>query len=227
MTNLFKLKQPLVPVADVAEFFPVHRIYCVARNYQAHAREMGLQEREPPFFFCKPADAVVPDGSVIPYPSATENLHHEVELVVALKQGGSELSAAAAEACIFGHAVGLDLTRRDLQALSKNKGRPWDTAKAFDRSAPLSAIQPVEKTGLINSGAISLHVNDELKQQGDMADMIWSVNEVIAELSRYFELQAGDLIFTGTPAGVGALQPGDDVQAMVEGVGTLRISIGE
>jgi len=227
MTQLFDIKQPVVPVANSDSVFPVHRIYCVARNYEAHAKEMGLQEREPPFFFCKPADAIVTGGEQIPYPGCTENLHHEVELVVALKQGGSDISAAAAKDCIYGYAVGLDLTRRDLQALSKDKGRPWDTAKAFDKSAPISAIHPMEATGEISSGSISLNANGELRQQGDIQDMIWSVSEVIAELSRYFELQAGDLIFTGTPSGVGPLVSGDVVEATVEGVDTLHLTIGD
>jgi len=214
--------RPTLAVAGSDSLFPVHRIYCVARNYEAHAREMGMQEREAPFFFCKPADAVVADGAVLEFPSRTENLHHEVELVVALAKGGRDLSVAAAGEAIYGYAVGLDLTRRDLQALSKEKGRPWDTAKAFDQSAPVSAL--TKQNGLVESGAIELRVNGELRQQGDLADMIWSVPEVIAELSTYFELQPGDLIFTGTPAGVGPIVPGDKLAAGIEGVGELNIA---
>jgi len=213
-----------VAVEGTADRFPVRRIFCVARNYAAHAREMGMDEREPPFFFCKPADAVTENGSVIPFPSRTQNFHHEVELVVALKSGGSNINVGDAASHVFGCAVGLDLTRRDLQAESRDKGRPWDTAKAFDHSAPVTAIKPLSDTGLPESGAITLSVNGLLRQQGDLRDMIWSVPEIIAELSGYFELQAGDLIFTGTPSGVGAIEPGDELEGIIEGLGGLAVS---
>ena len=207
-------------------FFAVHRVYCVGRNYAGHAREMGgSPEREPPFFFSKPADAVVSDPS-LPYPLMTTSLHHEVELVVALGSGGSRVSAGDAQALVLGYAVGVDLTRRDLQAAAKALGRPWDVAKGFDRSAPVSAIIPVSACGHPHSGIISLSVNGMERQRGDLAWMIWSVPEVIAELSLYFELRAGDLVFTGTPAGVGTVEPGDRVECSIEGVGELTFSMG-
>jgi fumarylpyruvate hydrolase len=219
--------QAVVPVFPGDDLFPVHRIYCVGRNYEEHAREMGASGREAPFFFAKPADAVVPvpDGKqlTLPFPSATESLHHEVELVVALGGGGRDIPAAEAGALIFGYAVGLDLTRRDLQAEAKKQGRPWDTAKGFDQSAPISPIRPIGRIGPIDSGAVRLTVNGEQRQSGDVAQMIWNVAEIIEHLSRYFELRAGDLIFTGTPAGVGPVQRGDELEATVERAGSLRV----
>lgn len=192
----------------------MHRIYCVGRNYPEHAREMGAKDvRAPPFFFTKPADAVVESGAVVPYPSRTSELHHEIELVVALGAGGE----------IFGYAVGNDLTRRDVQSSLKQAGKPWDVAKGFDRSAP---ITPIARIGLPARARIWLEVNGELRQEGDIADMIWSVAEIINELSTWFELKAGDLIFTGTPAGVGRLEPGDRVRGGVDGVGILTHTIG-
>jgi fumarylpyruvate hydrolase len=218
---------PSVAINGRADRFPVHRIYCVGQNYADHAREMGGNpEREAPFFFDKPPDAVMPNGSAIPYPPATANLHHEIELVVAIGTGGRDISVEAAPGCIFGYAVGNDLTRRDLQAVAKGKGRPWDTAKGFDGSAPLTAIHPVAETGILTKGSIWLKVNGEARQKGDLGDMIWSVPEIIAELSRLYTLKPGDLIFTGTPAGVGPLTPGDVVEGGVDGVDVLRISIG-
>jgi fumarylpyruvate hydrolase len=215
--------QVAVAIVGRSERFPVHRIYCVGRNYAAHAREMGKDpEREPPFFFAKPADAVVANGTVLSYPTRTADLHHEIELVVALGKGGANIDPARALEHVFGYAVGLDLTRRDLQAEAKHQGRPWDTAKGFDRSAPISAITPGSD---LPNGKIWLEVNDTLRQQGRLADMIWSVPEVIAELSTLFELAPGDLIFTGTPAGVAAIQPGDRLEGGVDGLETLRISI--
>ena len=217
--------QAAAAIVGRSERFPVHRIYCVGRNYAAHAREMGKDpEREPPFFFAKPADAVVANGTLLPYPTRTADLHHEIELVVAIGSGGANIDAARALDHVFGYAVGLDLTRRDLQAEAKDKGRPWDTAKGFDRSAPMSAITP-GTGGRLANGKIWLKVNGELRQQGMLADMIWSVPEVIAELSTLFELAPGDLIFTGTPAGVAALQPGDRLEGGVDGLETLKISI--
>jgi fumarylpyruvate hydrolase len=215
--------QAAVAIVGRSERFPVHRIYCVGRNYAAHAREMGKDpEREPPFFFAKPADAIVANGTRLPYPARTSDLHHEIELVVAIGTGGSNIKTAQALQHVFGYAVGLDLTRRDLQAEAKDKGRPWDTGKGFDRSAPISAITPGNELG---NGKIWLQINGTLRQQGMLADMIWSVPEIIAELSTLFELAPGDLIFSGTPAGVAALQPGDRLEGGVDGLETLTISI--
>lgn len=214
-----------VAVVGRTERFPVHRIYCVGRNYAAHAREMGKDpDREAPFFFAKPADAVVGNGANIAFPARTNDLHHEIELVVAIGKAGANIDAARALTHVFGYAVGLDLTRRDLQAEAKDKGRPWDTAKGFDRSAPLSAITPSTAVTLDNA-KIWLEVNGALRQQAALADMIWSVPEIIAELSTLFELAPGDLIFTGTPAGVAALQPGDRLEGGVDGLETLRVSL--
>ena len=219
---------PAVPVAG-GGLFPVRRIFCVARNYAAHAREMGADpQREAPFFFTKPADAVLPvkTGEIgrFPYPLATREVHHEVELVVALGAGGVNLTPEAAQACIWGYAAGLDMTRRDLQAEAKSKGRPWDAAKAFDASAPISEILPAP--GWVPAGGdIRLEVNGSLRQRGELADMIWSVPEVIAYFSRFYRLQAGDLIFTGTPEGVGAVQVGDRIDAAVAGIGRLALAV--
>lgn len=213
---------PAVAVAGSDYHFAVHRIYCVGRNYAAHAREMGNDpDREPPFFFTKPADAVVANGANIPYPPRTRNLHHEVELVIALGAGGHNVSVADAGGLVFGYAVGNDLTRRDLQQAARDERRPWDTSKGFDHSAPLTAIHQAHGATPLASGAIWLKVNGELRQIGDLADMIWSVPEIIAELSALFTLQPGDLVFTGTPAGVAAVQPGDTIEAGIEGVDTL------
>jgi fumarylpyruvate hydrolase len=218
---------PAVPIAESPDTLPVRRIFCVGRNYAEHAREMGMDpDREPPFFFMKPADAIVPGGGTIPYPLRTTNLHHEIELVVALGRGGTQISSASALEHVFGYAVGLDLTRRDLQAEARKQGKPWDTAKGFDRSAPISPIVPASRCGHPARGRITLSVNGALRQQGDLADMIWNVPEIIAELSTLFELAAGDLIFTGTPAGVGRLVRGDVAQGQIEGVGELTLRIG-
>ena len=209
-----------------ARAFPVHRIYCVGRNYADHVREMGSDPRsEPPIFFSKPADALVPSGTDVPYPPRTQNLHHEIELVVALGRGGRDVPVVDAPALVFGYAVGNDLTRRDLQAAAKKAGQPWDVAKGFDASAPVSPLRLAAETGPLSRGRIWLEVNGVLRQQADIADMIWSVPEIIAELSTYFELKPGDLIFTGTPAGVGALLPGDRIRGGVDGVGTLEHGI--
>jgi len=217
---------PAVEVQGRKERFPVHRIYCVGRNYAAHAREMGNNpEREPPFFFSKPADAIVPNNATIPYPSQTANLHHEIELVVAIGKGGSNIAVAQALEHVFGYAVGNDLTRRDLQSEAKNQGRPWDTAKGFDRAAPIGAIQPATAGTRLERGRIWLKVNGELRQQGDLADLIWSIPEIIAELSTLFELAPGDLIYTGTPAGVGPVKPGDRIEGGVDGLETLTTII--
>ena len=210
-------------IAGSTQVFPVHRIYCVGRNYADHVREMGSDPRsEPPVFFSKPADALVPPGADVRYPPRTQNLHHEIELVVALGRGGRDVPVGEAAALVFGYAVGNDLTRRDLQAAAKKAGQPWDVAKGFDASAPVSAIRTVAEIGHPSQARIWLEVNGVLRQQADIADMIWSVPEIIAELSAYFELRPGDLIFTGTPAGVGALLPDDRVRGGVDGVGSLE-----
>jgi fumarylpyruvate hydrolase len=215
-----------LPVRDTSDLFPVHRIFCVGRNYAEHAREMGHDpDREPPFFFTKPADALVSDGATIPHPLATRELHHEVELVVALGKGGTDISAAQALDCIFGYAVGIDLTRRDLQAEAKKLARPWDVGKAFDHSAPCSAIVPAARIGHPERGQIRLAVNGVTRQDGDLAQMIWSTPEVIAHLSRLFTLAPGDLIFTGTPAGVGPVERGDVLDGQIEGVGDLQVRV--
>lgn len=217
---------PAVPIRGRADAFPVRRIFCVGRNYAEHAREMGMDpDREPPFFFTKPADAIVADGSQIAYPLRTANLHHEIELVLALGSGGRQIPVEAALEKIYGYAVGLDLTRRDLQAAARKDGRPWDTAKAFDQSAPISSIVPASEIGHLQRGRIALEINGTLRQQGDIGDMIWKIPEIIAELSTYFELAAGDLIYSGTPAGVGPIERGDRLQGSVEGVGMLSISV--
>ena len=215
---------PALDIAGSDGRFPVHRIYCVGQNYREHAREMGESGREPPFFFAKPPDAVCP-GPVVPYPPATRELHHEVELVVALSSGGSGIRPADALSHVFGYAVGVDLTRRDLQAAAKRAGRPWTTAKGFDGSAPVSPLQPLERCGHPFAAEIQLDVNGQPRQVGNTAAMTWSVPEIIAELSRFFELRAGDLIFTGTPPGVGPLRPGDRVACRVAGVASLEFEI--
>jgi fumarylpyruvate hydrolase len=208
--------------------FPVHRIYCVGRNYAEHAREMGADpDREPPFFFCKPADAVVSNDSKIPYPQGTKNFHHEIELVVAIGKGGREISEAAALDHVFGYAVGIDLTRRDLQLSARDKGRPWDAGKAFDQSAPLSSIHLTAETGRELTGGIWIEVNGQIRQKADLSALVWSVPEVIAHLSGLYVLQPGDLIFTGTPAGVGAVVPGDKLRGGIDGLDEIRIEISE
>jgi len=202
----------------------VLRVFCVGRNYAEHAVEMGHDpDREPPFFFMKPAVAVVPGGGSLPFPPATEDLHHEIELVVALGSGGADLSVEDALEHVFGYAVGLDMTRRDLQNRAKEMGRPWDMGKGFDRSAPMSAIRPVAGIGHPATGAIWLRINGELRQEGDLAQQIWKVPETIACLSTLVELRGGDLIMTGTPAGVGRVVPGDVLEGHVDGVGDLRV----
>jgi fumarylpyruvate hydrolase len=205
--------------------FPVRRIYCVGRNYAAHAREMGHDpNREEPFFFMKPADAIVPNGSVVDFPTMTSDVHHEIEMVVALKAGGRDVPVANANDLIFGYAVGLDMTRRDLQSVAKKMSRPWDLSKGFDQSAPCAPLSPVEKVGHLDKGAIWLRVNGELRQKGDLADLIWNVPETIAYLSRYVALEAGDIIMTGTPDGVGPVQRGDRLEGHVDGLEDLVFS---
>ena len=230
MSEIFaipKLPSPTVAVAGTTARFPVHRIYCVGRNYAEHAREMGAPvEREIPTFFMKPADAVVADGATIAYPSGTANLHHEVELVIALASGGRDIAADVALAHVFGYAVGIDLTRRDLQATAKAKGLPWDTAKGFDDSAPISAIHRASSVGHPTNGELALVVNGKVRQRTDIGDMIFDVPSILHELSKLFELAAGDLIFTGTPAGVGPLVRGDHALATFADYARLALRIG-
>ena len=205
---------PAIPIEGTDLYFPVRRIWCVGRNYAEHAREMGGDAlREPPFFFGKPADAVVPLGGRLLYPAATNDLHHEVELAVALASGGTDIRAEDASRHVFGYALALDMTRRDLQAEAKRMARPWDMAKGFDQSCPISAIRPAGEAGAMTAGAIRLTVNGEERQRGDLSEMIWSVAECIAALSKLVQLAAGDLILTGTPAGVGPVVPGDVLEA--------------
>lgn len=224
---LFELHQPVLPIRGDAMLFPVRRIYCVGRNYADHAREMGHDPTlEQPFFFSKPADALVATPADIAYPPATVDLQHEVELVVALKSGGHRLTAERARQCIFGYGVGLDLTRRDLQRAARDKGQPWDMGKGFDQSAPVSELVPVAQCGHPRNGRIELSVNGRTRQAGDISDMILDVENLLMRLSCLVELRAGDLLFTGTPAGVAALEPGDEVMARVVGVSALKVRIG-
>ncbi|WP_448100145.1 fumarylacetoacetate hydrolase family protein [Luteibacter jiangsuensis] len=215
--------QPSIPVAGRAERFPVRRIFCIGRNYADHAREMGASvDKANPMFFTKPADAIVTDGADVPYPSATQDLHHEVEMVVALGAGGSDLSVEQAGKLVWGYGVGLDLTRRDLQAQAKAKGAPWDVAKGFDHSAPVSALVPAGEATISAGTRIALEVNGEVRQQATLGDMVLGVPEILSALSRLFELKAGDIVYTGTPAGVAALVRGDRFRATLEGVATLE-----
>jgi fumarylpyruvate hydrolase len=216
---------PTLPVAESNQRFPVGRIYCVGRNYAEHAREMGHDpDREPPFFFMKPADAIVASGSTIPYPQITKDLHHEIEMVVAIGKGGADIPVEKALDHVFGYGVGLDMTRRDIQGEAKKMGRPWEMGKAFDNSAPCTALKTVAMVGHPDKGAIWLKVNGKFTQKGDLAEMIWNVPETIAYLSKLVTLRAGDLIMSGTPAGVGPVQPGDKLEGHVDGVGDLTVS---
>ncbi|SLN74152.1 fumarylacetoacetate hydrolase family protein [Oceanibacterium hippocampi] len=218
--------RPHVAIARSEQVFPVRRIYCVGRNYAAHAREMGADpDREPPFFFLKPADAVVASGTTVPYPQATENYQHEIELVAAIGKAGHDISAAAALDHVFGYAVGLDMTRRDLQMQAREKGRPWDMGKGFDQSAPCGAIHRISDVGHIGKGAIWVEVNGEKRQVADVSQLIWNVAETIAHLSRMVGLAPGDFIYTGTPEGVSSIGPGDHMVGHVDGLSDLEISI--
>jgi fumarylpyruvate hydrolase len=219
---------PSVAVAGSELRFPVHRIYCVGRNYAEHTREMGFDpEREPPFFFSKPADAVVASGATIPYALATQNLHHEMELVVAISKEGANIKREAALDHVFGYAAGLDMTRRDLQLAARDKGRPWDVGKGFDQSAPISAIRLASEIGHPSTGAIWLKVNDETRQSADLKQLSWPVPDVIFYLSQLFVLKPGDLIYTGTPAGVGPVAPGDALRGAIEGVAEISLKIAD
>lgn len=218
-----------VPVLGSADNFPVHRIYCVGRNYEEHAKEMGFTGREPPFFFMKPADAVLVvaagETGSMPYPSLTKNLHHEIELVVAIGTGGKDIKAADAHQHIFGYAVGLDMTRRDLQNDMKKQGRPWCIGKGFDYSAPIGPITPVAQAGAIEHAEIYVQVNGQDRQRSNVAKLIWNIGETIEHLSAAWELQPGDLIYSGTPEGVAAVVPGDTMVGEVRGLGTLTVKV--
>ncbi|HET7358924.1 MAG TPA: fumarylacetoacetate hydrolase family protein [Rhodanobacteraceae bacterium] len=214
---------PSLPILGRAERFAVRRVFCIGRNYADHAKEMGARvDRSQPVFFTKPADAVLADGADVPYPAATASLHHEVEWVVALAAGGRDIAVADANALLFGHGVGLDLTRRDLQAAAKAGGLPWDSAKGFDHSAPVSALRPVADGAPGPDSVLSLHVNGELRQRTRLDAMLWPIAEIVAELSKLFELKTGDLIFTGTPAGVAELRRGDRFHAQLAGIAELH-----
>jgi fumarylpyruvate hydrolase len=226
----FVIAQPLQPVITVTgtnKFFPVRRLWCVGRNYVEHIKEMGQDVREPPFFFSKPADAIVHDGGTVPYPSLTKDMQHEVELVVALKSGGREIQSDKALDCVYGYCVGIDLTRRDLQIASRNVKRPWEIGKAFDHSAPCGPVAPAANIGHPSKGRIELKVNGNVRQDGDLNQMIWKVPEVISKLSEMVELAAGDIIMTGTPSGVAAIVAGDKIECEIEDVGKLNVTIGE
>ena len=214
-----------VPVVNDQVYFPVRRIYCVGRNYAAHVREMGGNEREPPFFFQKPTDAIVPSGSVIEYPLATYSFQHEVELVIAIGAAGARIRTEHAHSHVFGFAVGIDLTRRDLQREARDAGRPWECGKSFDKSAPISAIARTGPAPLPSQARISLRVNGVVRQQAILGDMIWNCDEIVSRLSLLYALVPGDLIFTGTPAGVADLNPGDRVEGFIEGVGELTFRV--
>lgn len=229
MPHVFTLpERPSAAIAGTDATFPVRRIICIGRNYEAHAREMGKDpNREAPFFFTKWADALVPNGAIIPYPSETENYHFEAELVIAIGKEGARVSEANALDLVFGYAVGLDMTRRDLQLAARDKGRPWEVGKNFAFSAPMAAISRVGDVGHMSKAPIRLTVNDDVKQDADIADLIWDCAETIAYVSRFERLLPGDLIYTGTPAGVGPVVPGDVIQVTIEGLTPLQVTVGE
>lgn len=226
MSNLFELSYPTVAIAGSSDRYPVRRIYCVGRNYASHVREMGHDpDRDLPFFFMKPPDAIVESGGSVAYPPQTANLHHEMELVAAIGRQGTDIGMDEANDHIWGYGVGIDLTRRDLQEEAKNQGRPWDAGKGFDQSAPISALHPAAEIGHPTAGRIWLEVNGQIRQDSDVDKLIWSIPEVIAHLSGLFTLEPGDLIYTGTPAGVGPVVAGDRLSGGVDGVDTLIIDI--
>jgi fumarylpyruvate hydrolase len=217
---------PALPVVGTSDLFPVNRIFCVGRNYADHAREMGHDpDREPPFFFLKPGQALLPQGRDFPYPSASQNVHYEFELVAAIGKGGADISVSDALNHIYGYAVGLDMTRRDLQLQAQKMARPWDAGKGFDLSAPCSAVTPASKIGHPQKGALWLELNGKRVQSSDLSALIWKVPEIIAQLSTLFRLTPGDLVFTGTPAGVGPVKRGDVLHGAVEGVGDLTVRV--
>lgn len=227
MNLVFQSPPPVLAATSDGRQFPVRRLFCIGRNYAAHAREMGNDpDREPPFYFTKWAEAVVPSGTTIAYPPETADFHYEAELVVAIGKGGRAIAPADALTHVYGYATGLDMTRRDLQGAAKALGRPWDIAKNVEQSAPLGVIHPVSETGTMRSGAIRLTVNGEVRQDGDIGDMIWPVEEVIAYISRGYRLEPGDLIYTGTPAGVGAVVAGDEIVVRIAGLSDTIITIG-
>ena len=220
--------QAAVPVRGSTQQYAVSRIFCVGRNYAAHAREMGFDpDREPPFYFNKTPADLVPSGATVPYALGTQNLHYEMELVIAIGQPAFRVSVDQALGCVWGYACGLDMTRRDLQIKSREMGRPWDFGKDFENSAVMSALVPASAIGHPKSGAISLSVNGTVKQNADLKDLIWSVPEIVANLSQYYHLQPGDLIYTGTPEGVGPVQPGDVITGRIDGVGEIALTIGQ
>jgi fumarylpyruvate hydrolase len=231
MSFVFAPTAPVaVPISGSQDSFPVRRVYCVGRNYAAHAREMGFDpDREPPFFFCKPADAVVPvaEGNTLslPYPPETANLHYEIELVAAIGKGGADIPVGEALQHVWGYAVGLDMTRRDLQMKMREAGRPWELGKAFDQSAPIGPLHPAQSVNGIEQAGIWLQVNGTDRQRSDIGKLIWSIAETIAYLSKYFRLEAGDLIYTGTPEGVGPVVRGDKMVGGVDGLGTLSVQM--
>ena len=225
--SLFQPPAPVMAATSDGNEFPVRRVFCIGRNYAAHAREMGRDpDREPPFFFTKWAETVVPTGTTIAYPSETVNFHYEAELVVAIGQGGRNIAAADAERHVYGYATGLDMTRRDLQLEVREKGRPWDTGKNVEQSSPIGVIHPATEVGHLSTGRIELTVNGTVKQEADLADLIWSVPDVIAYVSRFYRLEPGDLIYTGTPAGVGAVVEGDQIIVSVAGLSDCVVTIG-
>ena len=214
-----------LPIAGSDALFPVRRVYCIGRNYAAHAIEMGHDpDREPPFFFQKNPNNLDPSGT-FPYPPHSSDVHHEIEVAVMLKSGGTNISLGDAESHIFGYALSLDMTRRDLQGAQKKMGRPWEIGKAFEHSAPVGPVHRVSDTGLLNEGAVTLKVNGEVRQEGDMNQMIWKVPEMISYLSEYFELAAGDVILSGTPSGVGPVERGDMMEMTVDGLGSMKVEV--
>lgn len=227
MTMLFEPQPATIVATSDGRSFPVRRLFCIGRNYAAHAREMGKDpDREPPFFFTKWAETVVPSGTTIAYPPETGNFHYEAELVVAIAKGGRSIKAEAALDYVYGYATGLDMTRRDLQFEARDKGRPWDTGKNVEQSAPLGLLHPASEIGHLASGRITLTVNGEIRQDADIAELIWNVPETISYVSRFYRLEPGDLIYTGTPAGVGAVEPGDTLVVSVAGLSDCTVVIG-